>query len=317
MKKILALILVLVTLVACLATTVSAAEPQKITLDLANDITLNPNPTTDNQQQVNGLSSACASFVDGKIVMENHGQDSTEEWSRSVIWFNKQIPTATYKYMVIDIKYGNTTLLKYDGTANPEGTFNPHVQVGYVASDIAATPSKWVSISSSTGGIITTSATPDAFMSDTFTVNDVKDKTIQMLITLPSEEAEGYDQYLNMLYINPYGWAMAAKDNVKVEISAIAFYDVNPFLASEDDNSSENNQDEENNSQNNNGTNNSNGNTTTETKAPETSAPETTEEPATEASTSTSGCGSVIGGSALVIATVTGAAVIIKRKRED
>lgn len=57
-------------------------------------------------------------------------------------------------------------------------------------------------------------------------------------------------------------------------------------------------------------------NTDADTKAPETKAPET-KAPETEAPAEEKGCGGVVGASALVIATVMGAAVVVGKKREE
>ena len=311
MKKILTLALALIMVCACFVTTASAAEPQKLTLDLATDVTINPSRTEESENQVNGKNSSHSTLVDGKIVMEYNGESDNEQWARSVLWFEKQIPTATYKFMVVDIKFGDATLVKYDGTANPEGTFDPHIQVGYVASDLDATPTKWVSVDASTGAIVTTSETPDAFMNDTFAVSNVKDKTIQLLITLPSDEAAGYDQYLNMFYINPFGWAMGATNNITVEISGISFYDVNPFIVDENDNQNQNGG--ENNTQ----TPGQDENTGTGTNTSEVTDSNVNDTSATTDVTAESGCGSVIGGSALILIAITGVTIVAKKKKED
>ena len=313
MKKILTLALAVIMTISCFAVATSAAEPQKLAIDMTTDIAVTPGAEAgDNKVTVNDLTSAYSTIADGKITMEYNGKGSTEQFARSIVQFKKQIPAATYKFMVIDIKYGDATLNHYKNGANTTGEFTPHIQVGYVESDINTTPVKWVVIDATTGAILTTSATPDAYMNDTFVVNNVKDKTIQMLITLPSSEAVGYNNYLNYFYINPYGWANGATNNVKVEISAINFYDVNPFLVNEDNENNEQNNDENNN-------NNSQTPAEPETDAPETTAaPETTKAPTTtEATDEASGCGGVIGGSALVVAAITITAVVIKKKKED
>ena len=312
MKKFFSIALVLMMIASLIITASAAAtDPKKLEINMTTDLTVLPGAEAGDDEKVTILdkNSAYSTLADGKITMEYNGEGSTEQYARSMIRFNKQIAAATYKFLVIDIKFGAATLNHYKN--GPTTDFTPHISVGYVNSDITANPIKWVDISAANGAILTTSETPDAFMNDTFVVDNVKDKTIQLLITLPAAEAVGYDTYLNMLYINPYGWASGATNKVKVEISGISFYDVNPFLKNEEKPTDEKPTDEK-----------PTGEKPTSEKP--TSEKPTSEKPTSEKPSATeptksneAGCSSSIGGSAFVIAAALGSALtIIKKKKK-
>ena len=316
MKKFLTLVLAILMISSCVAFATSAAAPDELVIDMANDLKVLPGRESGegNEIKVAGANTAYASLEDGKIVFRANSDANKEEYPRAIIQFNKQIAAATYKWMVVEIKHGDATLSHYQNGATTE--FTPHVQVGYVKSDITTLPTKWVSIGSNTGALLTTPETfTEDFVNKTFDISAIKEQTITMLIQLPDAAADGYSDYINTLYWQPYGWAAGVKNESSVEITSIKFYSANPYDVEDEGDAGDagdvgdaGNVDDENDQGSNNTTNNT---TATETKSSETTAPATTE------TNEKSGCGSVIGGSALAIAAIAGTVILTKKKKED
>lgn len=315
-KKLLTLALAALMLSLCFTAAVSAAAPNELAIDLATDVSVLPTKDNDgNDIKVGGSNTMCGTLSEDKdkIVFEANGTGSTEQYPRAVIKFNKQVASATYKWMTLEVKFSELTLNHYQNGAST--TFTPHIKVGYVASDVSANPDKLVEISTTTGSLLTTSTTfEDDYVNKTFDTADINNQTVTMLIQLPDAAADGYSTYINTLFFQPSGWACGITNHATVEITAIKFYDVNPYAADAGDNGDDGNTaggDETTDTTPADTTADTTANTTADTKA------ETTADTSAETEAEKSGCGSVIGGSVIAVAAVSGVAVLVKKKKED
>lgn len=316
MKKILSLILAILVISTLSSLSIFAATPQEIVIDMATELEVVPGcEAGDDEVDVAGKSGAYSFLVDGKILMEANGENSIEQFPRPVIHLTKQVDANTYKWMVIEINYGDATLFN-TSTSTDTTQFTPFMAVGYVESDVASNPSAWINVNSQAAALITTPETfEDDFTNKTFDVSDVKEGTTTLLVQLPDSAAAGFNNYLNYIYLQPFGWGAACTSTSTLEITSIKFYSANPYATDEeagedagdepeDDDSElpedENNENVENNQNTNDTSNSANDNATTDTA-------ENTE----------GGCGSVIGSSVIAVATIAGAVVLLKKKKED
>lgn len=319
MKKILSLTLAIVVILSLATFSTFAADNDGIVLDIATEATVIPGcEAGDDAVNVAGKGGAYSKIEDGKILMEAN-VNSTEQFPRPVIQLNKQVDANTYKWMIIEINYCEATLLNTVDNNNPTTTFTPFMAVGYVESDITTHPTAWVNVNSQAAALITTPETfEDDFTNKTFDINNVKEGTTTLLVQLPSSAAAGFNNYLNFIYFQPFGWGAACSSEATIEITSISFYATNPYA--EDDNSDENGEDvgdvggEDDGSSNENEGATGDANNDDATKNTETSV--TTDATDTTGDAQSTGCGSVIGGSAIAVAAIVGTVVLIKKKED-